>query len=175
MLNIAQVSLSTSGWCVCLSIIKSYCNISPPPLLMHISPVYCSSCWLKQITRLQISYQRRRKKKTKDRIIRLDIRKTFGNEIVAFMPEKEKQGRIIWGKVRGGGRDKWEWFLFTRTFELCLMARHEWVDFNSIDCCFGHQQTHADTHTTTHAQAQTVQAVWNTEWTCRQVGSCFLC
>lgn len=39
-----------------------------------------------------------------------------------------------------GVQDGWRRFLFTRTSE--LVARHERVAFNSIDCRFGHQQMH---------------------------------
>ena len=79
--------------------------------------------------------------------MRLDIWKAFGNKIRVL----QQKGKTRTNNMRGGRRrDRWLWFLFTRTFELCLMARHEWVDFNSIDCCFGHQQTHMRIHTHTH-------------------------
>lgn len=134
-----------------------------------MSPVKYSSCWLQQITWLQISYRRgwKTRKTEEDRNMRLDIRKTLRNKIRVFFSWEERQGQIMRDKGREGGEINACDSYSQGRLSFCLTARHEWVDFNSIDCCFGHQQTHV--HTAPHARAQTLQSVWNTEQTRLQV------
>lgn len=94
VLNIAQVSLSTSGWCVCLPVIKSYSNTSH---CWCISPLKRSSCRLNQITWLRISYPRgwkmrekKKEKETRDWIFERHFETKLG-----FCGWKGRQGRII--------------------------------------------------------------------------------
>lgn len=127
---------------ICVSILLNPTVVYMFPTLTHESPAQRSSCWRRRITRLQISYIRagwRERDAGEQRRTVLAVQKAFGNKIkVVALKGKTRTNDIKVGRWGCG----WVWFLFTRTFELCLMVRREWVDFNSIDCRFRHQQTH---------------------------------
>lgn len=127
---------------ICVSILLNPTVVYMFPTLTHESPAQRSSCWRRRITRLQISYIRagwRERDAGEQRRTVLAVQKAFGNKIkVVALKGKTRTNDIKVGRWGCG----WVRFLFTRTFELCLMVRREWVDFNSIDCRFRHQQTH---------------------------------